>query len=160
MPLSSFSLPTLDSLIRGTLTHLQVDKDVDNASNLILGTILVESNGFELVQNKGPALSMIQMEPRTHDDIWDNYIDYRKDLREKLIKAAQILGKVSAAAMVWNLKYAICMCRIHYLRVPEPLQPTPEGQAKYWKTFYNTNLGKGSEEKYMIAWKRWKELND
>ena len=43
------------------------------AENLILGTALQESNLRYLRQlGDGPARGVYQMEPATHDDIWDN----------------------------------------------------------------------------------------
>jgi len=43
-------------------------------------------------------------------------------------------------------------CRLHYLRVPEPIPVEIEGQAKYWKDHYNTALGAGTVEYYMANW--------
>jgi hypothetical protein len=42
------------------------------------------------------------------------------------------------------------MARTHYLRCPGPIPHTIEGQAAYWKLHYNTPLGKGTEEEYMM----------
>jgi len=47
------------------------------------------------------------------------------------------------------------MCRIHYLRVPEPIPDTIQGQAAYWKMHYNTELGAGTPQEYILSWYRF-----
>ena len=54
-----------------------------------------------------------------------------------------------AEEMTGNLYYATAMCRVHYRRVKEPIPNTVIGQAQYWKRYYNTPLGKGTEENYI-----------
>ena len=48
-----------------------------------------------------------------------------------------------------NLYYAVAMCRIHYYRVSEALPNDLEGMARYWKKYYNTELGKGTVEEFI-----------
>jgi hypothetical protein len=51
----------------------------------------------------------------------------------------------------WD-RAACLMARLHYLRFPAPV---PEGlfaQAGYWKKYYNTVAGAGTEERYRDAW--------
>ncbi len=51
------------------------------AEDLVLGTALQESNLRYLRQlNDGPARGVYQMEPATHDDIWENYLAFRAEL--------------------------------------------------------------------------------
>ncbi|MHC5804382.1 hypothetical protein ACYTX7_09245, partial [Streptococcus pyogenes] len=51
------------------------------ADQLILGTIFQESRAKYLKQlGNGPALGVIQMEPNTYNDIWDNYLKYKPEL--------------------------------------------------------------------------------
>jgi hypothetical protein len=46
------------------------------------------------------------------------------------------------------------MCRLHYRRVPEPLPDAEDinGLAAYWKKYYNTKAGRGSESEFIINW--------
>lgn len=122
------------------------------AVELVLGTALQESGLRYLQQlNEGPALGLFQMEPATHDDIWNNYLKYRPELAGRL----KSLGVVAfPLAMVGNLWYGAGMCRVHYFRVKDPLpaQGDYEGQAAYWKEHYNTYLGAGTEEEYLENW--------
>ena len=113
------------------------------AEELLLGTAIQESRLVYLKQiGGGPALGLFQMEPATHDDIWDNYLDYKDTLFDKVYVLA-CRQPVDPHDMIWNLYYAAAMCRIHYYRVPEALPEAGdyEGMAKYHKQYYNTPLG-------------------
>lgn len=114
------------------------------AENLVLGTALVESRAHYLAQLGGPALGLWQMEPATERDIWQNYLAFKPELRVKVEGLLTPLVNLSG-----NLFYGAAMCRIHYLRVRDPLPAASDaaGMARYWKQFYNTPLGKGTVEK-------------
>lgn len=122
------------------------------AVELLLGTALQESNLQYLKQiGDGPAMGLFQMEPNTHDDIWENYLKYRGALAMDVAKLSHVRN---AEAMATDLLYAAAMCRVHYLRVPDPLPPVGdvEAQAAYWKDHYNTILGAGTTEEYVENW--------
>ena len=127
------------------------------AEELLLGTACQESKcGTFLKQlGGGPALGIFQMEPRTHDDLWANFISHRAQFAGKLDQL--MLGEPDAAEMVWNLRYAAAMCRIHYYRVKGPLPAAGDlqAQAAYWKRFYNTPKGAGTEAEYIANWRRF-----
>ena len=111
------------------------------AVNLLLGTAAVESNfGTYLFQKNGPALGVFQMEPATHNDIWKNYLAGRQWLIDDF-NLKKCIGR-----LIYDLRYSVAMTRIHYLRVPKLLPDHKDinGMAKYWKKYYNTNLGRGS----------------
>lgn len=119
------------------------------AEDLLLGTALVESRLFYMRQlEDGPALGFFQMEPGTHNDIWENFLRYRPKLQAKVMCVAD-----RPQDMITNLIYAAMMARLQYFRDPEPIPDTPEGQAAYWKRVFNTHKGKGSPEKYLQAWR-------
>lgn len=136
--------PVLDSL----------DLNSQAAQELLLGTAIQESGLTYLCQlGGGPALGVFQMEPATHDDIWENFLAYKPDLAHKLQGTAI---KKHAMTMVGNLWYAAGMCRIHYYRVKEALPAAGdlESQAAYWKKYYNTSQGAGTVEHYIRNWQR------
>ena len=123
-----------------------------SAVELLLGTAIQESRLRYLKQlGRGPALGVFQMEPRTHDDIWENYLRYKMPLAEKI---AHLAHERHANSLKTDLLYAAAMCRAHYLRVPAALPAAGdfEGQAAYWKEHYNTYLGAGTEEEYLENW--------
>ena len=119
------------------------------AEELLLGTALQESRLTYLKQlGSGPAVGVFQMEPNTHNDIWKNYLSYKPDLA-KLV--SNLAHRVTAQSLATDLLYAAAMTRIHYLRIPArlPAEGDWDGQACYWKKYYNTYLGAGTEDEYL-----------
>lgn len=132
-----------------------LDMYSEAASNLLLGTALTESGLTYLVQNGGPALGVYQIEPDTHDDIWANFLKYRKTLSPKVRRSGGYVG-TDHDMLIWNLKYATAIARLVYWRRPEPLPKADdaEGLAAYWKAHFNTSEGKGSVEKALPHFER------
>lgn len=133
------------------------------AENLILGTAAQESRmGHYLKQlGKGPALGIFQMEPATHNDIWQNYLAYHQDLAGRIwsyLPSAQRIP--DPQYLVWNLKYAAAMCRVHYRRVKEPLPHATDihALAEYWKRHYNTSAGRGTESEFVSNYLKYVEV--
>lgn len=147
----------LSEVIRPVLTSL--DLWTENSEKLVLGTACMESEcGMYLKQlGNGPAIGIYQMETATFNDIWTNYLDLRSNLRAKVLKFVFdfSLDTNNAKEMAGNLYYATAMCRVHYLRVPEPIPAYLAGQAAYWKKYYNTENGAGTTVQYMNAWNRF-----
>lgn len=132
-------------VIRPVLTYLGLHSVA--AEQLVLGTALTESlAGYIKQLGNGPALGLWQMEPATHDDIFNNYLAFHSDLREKVTDfATRSLVTCGARELIGNLFYGAAMCRVHYRRVREALPAAGDthGLAQYWKTYYNTALGAG-----------------
>ncbi len=59
--------------------------------------------------------------------------------------------------LVTNLAYATAMARVRYWHVSAPLPKARdiEGQAEYWKAFYNTWHGKGQPQEFVRIAKRY-----
>jgi hypothetical protein len=117
------------------------------AEDLLMGTAAQESRlGKYIAQINGPAKGIFQMEPATETDLWKYIV--RKDL-------INLVGMVSGAFgpnpmhLEGNLIYQIIIARIYYRRVKEAI---PEGlvlQAKYYKRYWNTELGKATVDQYV-----------
>lgn len=146
----------LHEVIEPTLIFLDMDSPA--ARNLLLGTIAQESHmGKYLVQlGEGPALGIAQMEPATHDDIWDNYLKYRQPIVQKLDQLL-CLGFTKHDQLKWNLAYAVAMARLHYRRVSAPLPDADDVTqlAHYWKDHYNTVFGKGTVDEFIHNYQRF-----
>jgi len=125
----------------------------ESAVELLMLTAAVESKlGTYIKQlGGGPALGIFQMEPLTEQDIHGHFLAYREGLED----IVDSFSTMQPDELEWNLAYQILMARLHYLRVPEPLpdKDDVEGLAKYWKKYYNTNLGKGTVEKAVRAYR-------
>ena len=127
------------------------------AVNLILGTAAQESQmGRYVRQVGGPALSIYQIEPKTHESLWHDYLRHKPELARR-VRRFMVGAEPSNNQLVWNLGYATIMCRVFYLRVPEPLPASDDidGMARYWKTHYNTSLGKGTVEGFIRNYVRY-----
>jgi len=140
----------------------------EEAVELLLMTCAHESNGGEYIkQIEGPALGIYQMEPSTHDDIWNNYLTSKPRLSAD---AWEQMGRTlysPKALLIGNLNYATAMARIHYWRVSEALPKKADflpqhgmdflrALAQYCKDHYNTHLGKATPEKYLSDYLRWR----
>lgn len=128
----------------------------ESAVNLLLGTCLVESGGRYLRQhNDGPALGLWQMEPATHDDIWDNFLVHRGALAGRVMLLLADEPRNKADQLRTNLLYACAMARLHYWRDPEPLPEADDamGHAKLWKRHYNSRKGRGTIGHFTEVWK-------
>tara|TARA_R110000782_G_C14819221_1_gene413884 strand:- start:31680 stop:32147 length:468 start_codon:yes stop_codon:yes gene_type:complete len=139
-------------VIRPVLRELNAHSDA--AELLLLGTAAQESR-FEYIHQLGggPALGLWQMEPATHNDIVNNYLQYRPELAAAIFRASGCAG-FAANNLLKNLSYACAMARVHYLRVREALPADLDGQAAYWKLHYNTPLGKGLVHEYVQNFKK------
>jgi hypothetical protein len=129
------------------------------AEDLVMGTAAQESHLKYVRQfNDGPARGMFQMEPATHDDIWNNWLAYKRHVSQELKDAIGFEGfRPDAERLVWDIKYGAMMCRIHYRRVSAPLPEfgDVQGYAEYWKEYYNTVLGAGTVEEFVKHWNRY-----
>ena len=120
------------------------------AEELVLGTAIVESALIYIRHHgAGPALGLWQVEPRTHDDLYTNYLSYRQELGSRLMELrspALSMGENLAT----NLMYGAAVCRLCYYRQPEALPEAGdiEGQAAFWKQHYNTPFGAGTVSEY------------
>lgn len=48
------------------------------------------------------------------------------------------------------------LCRMYYLGIKEKIPSTLEGRARYWKKYYNSELGAGTPEKYIARVRAFK----
>lgn len=128
------------------------------AENLVLGTAAQESKMGHYVHQLGggPALGIFQMEPFTHDDIWENYLDHIAPLADKVLAAGRVQS-ADSEQLVGNLRYAAAMCRIHYWRIPAGLPGADDvpALAAYWKRYYNTELGRGTPAEFIANYRKF-----
>ena len=57
--------------------------------------------------------------------------------------------------LIENDILSTCIARVHYLRRKEAIPKDLEGQARYWKQYYNTPKGKGTVEEYIRNYKKY-----
>lgn len=152
-------------VIRPVLAHLSgADApgiDTFAAVELLVGTAAQESNLRALDQitarddkTLGPALGLWQIEPATHDDVWENHLSHRPALAARVadLRAAWPSPQIQLAT---NLAYACAIARLVYYRSPVKLAAPGDiaGHAAAWKRVYNTPRGKGTPEQFVGNWR-------
>ena len=127
------------------------------AVNLILGTIFQESvigNESRLKQVGGPALGILQIEPNTHKDIWDNYLAFKPDKASFVRSVARQHTDDLDQELIANIPYAVVIARIKYWRrsFEWPADPNDiQALGKIWDTQYNANPDHGFPEDFLRA---------
>ena len=140
-------------VIRPTLKRLGLWSQ--SAENLLMGTVAQESKmGYYLHQLRGPAVGIFQIEPATHDDVWEHYLDYREELGDKI---SELTYLPTSDSLIHNLAYSTAIARIVYLRAPEALPVAEDlpGLARYWKKYYNTQAGRGTERQFINSYEEY-----
>lgn len=129
--------------------------------DLLIMTAAVESHLGEYLHQypTGPALGIYQMEPETHDDIWNSFIVYRGALKDAVLEWSINKDLVSPHPneLMGNLYYATAMARVHYWRIAEPIPTSGKVQdlAEYWDTHWNRNPDpRTGPDKAVNAWHR------
>lgn len=135
-----------------TAVTMDMDRHSDEATLAIMQIIAHESNGGKHWEQMGggPALGVIQMEPTTHDSVWDNS-DSIHLLSQKMC-VPRGLDKLRTSAM-----YNIFMARCYLLMDPDPLPKDPTSMSYYLKKYWNSEGGAANQLDYYYKWSKWRE---
>ena len=152
------------SLIESTCSILGDKYSNPEAVELVLATGIVESR-YEYIRQMGdgPARSFWQVEPTTAVDTLAHYLVHRPSLMQKCAEASLVDLKhwQNYDELVWanilekNIASGIIHCRLKYWRVPKKMPSSLEGQADYWKKYYNTEGGAGDPEHFVESVKKY-----
>jgi len=146
-----------EEVVRTTLKDFDASVPYSQAAeNLLVGTALQESRLVHLKQfGSGPALGVYQIEPETHMDLWKNFINYRQDLRDRILTRTSVIPSLEQQ-LVTSLSYATIIARLIYWRVAEPMPEAQdlEGLAKYYKKYYNTLAGKATAAEWLEKYRK------
>ncbi len=145
-----------DLVLRPVLVRLGMHSPA--AEKLLMGTFAHESTvggNTMLKQVRGPALGVFQIEPATYDDLFENFLEYRRDLRQRLRGFEAPWPADPLGQLVGNLPYACAVARLIYYRAPEALPDhgDVEALAGYWKRFYNTEQGAGTIPAWIMRYR-------
>ena len=151
------------SLVSDTCSKMGEKYASPEAVELVLATGIVESR-YEYIRQMGdgPARSFWQVAPASAVDNLMHYLKHRPDLMRKCAKASLVDVKhwQNYDELVWaeilekKIAAGIVHCRLKYWRVPKKMPSTIEGQAAYWKKYYNTEGGKGDPEHFVESAKK------
>ena len=128
----------------------------DEAMDLVMRTGAVESlyQNIEQQSENSPAVGFFQVEQATADDIWHNYLMFRKTSMLPLVE--QVTGHRFADGpwnrfqIMSNIALQVALCRLKYLRVPHPIPKSVNAQAEYWLKYYNGG-GHGTVDRFIEA---------
>ena len=158
------SINQMRSLIESTCSILGDKYSSPEAVELVLATGIVESR-YEYIRQMGdgPARSFWQVEPASAVDNLAHYLVHRSSLMQKCAEASLVDLKhwqnydeqVWADILEKNIASGIIHCRLKYWRVPKRMPNTIEGQADYWKKYYNTEGGAGDPEHFVESVKKY-----
>lgn len=126
------------------------------AEKLLLATAIHESGLRYRVQiGGGPARGLFQMERRTHDDIWDTYLRFRRVTAHNVLKVSKLSHPPDANELISNDEYACAMARVLYYRSPKPLPGLAiEELAQYWGQIYQTTNDPVKKRQFIADWRR------
>ena len=158
------SISQMKSLIEKTCSRLGNKYASSEAVNLVLATGIVESR-YEYIKQMGdgPARSFWQVEPTTAVDTLAHFLVHRSSLMQKCAEATLVDLKywqtydenVWAEILEKNIAAGIVHARLKYWRVPKKMPNSLEGQADYWKKYYNSESGAGSPEHFIELVKKY-----
>jgi len=143
----------LCEVINPTLKEMDLYSPAE--AQLLLGTAIQESLLIYRKQlESGRALSYYQIEPATHNDIWENYLKYKPELAAKLIKLMSSPDADKLHELQYNDRYATGIARVYYLRKRKstPSLNDISAIAGFWKDNYNTEGGKGKRKQFIEKW--------
>lgn len=151
-----------DLIIRPTHKYMGGNYESKESNFLSLCTAAIESDcGYYIKQINGIALGIWQMEPATHDDIWQNCDALKTEFGQIIRNLAPIYSKLSDDDLIDAPKYACAMARLKYSMDPNPLPKiTGDNNADsrafydYYKRVYNTELGSSTFDKWALALKK------
>lgn len=130
----------------------------ESAINLIMGTGIAESRLSALRQiGGGPAGGLLQIEPPTFDDVYCRYL--QQESKAELLRAIRFFMNEEEpyVQVIGCMKFAVLIARVRYWMVEEklPNHDDVDGLAYYYKKYYNTYEGKGSEAKFKTGYQRY-----
>ena len=154
----------IKSLIQSTCEGMG-DKFASEDAITFIHEIGAVESGYKYLRQlgDGPARSFWQVEPLSAIDNLEHYLKHRKSLMGECAEASLVdlkhwqnnNDKLWADILEKNISAAIVHCRLKLWRIPKSLPNTLEGRAKQWKKYYNTEQGKGTEEKYIDTVKEY-----
>ena len=146
------------TVVKDTLEDMGAKYAGQYAMLLVYRTGLVESKYKYIMQKGGDniARGFWQCEPWVAVSLCNDYLKYREPLMKKVADICYLDWKYFTnpkeedwrQILTTNLTAGIVACRLHYWRVPKPMPKTLDEQAEYWKRWYNTSKGAGTEEHF------------
>jgi len=138
----------LRDLITRTLKEIPHSYSEDAVELLMMIAAHESKLGTYLKQVNGPALGIFQMEPDTHDDVWEN--------GDSCEVNASYFGYVwecdaTSDRLEYDIRYQVFMARQKLFMISDPLpfRENIRAMGDYCKKYWNTKKGKARPECYI-----------
>lgn len=134
-----------------------------NAVNLLLGTAAQESQLGHFIVQQGigfnGGIGIYQMQKAAYNNIWDRQISNNIALKMRIRLLLGYDIRPVAERMASDLLLATAMARLYYHQITMSLPEHNDipGLAAYWKKWYNTVLGKGTEQEFVDNYAKYIE---
>ena len=127
----------------------------DHAVELLFMTAAHETKlGWRLVQTRGPARGIFQMEPKTERYILDRLRLKHPMLHDRVMAAAG--WSWNSSLLTENIDYQIAMARVYYFLRSREVPKASHSMAEAAKRHWNTKHGKAKASDYLIAYHRYR----
>ena len=120
----------------------------NTAVHMIIETAVAET-GLGRIEDKtdGAGMGITQFDKIPFNDIRNRSIKLRPIILKEL---GVDISKVDWDDLRYNIFLSLLFARLLYWLKGEPIPQTIEERAAYWKLHYNTKLGKGTVEHYLM----------
>jgi len=120
----------------------------NTAVHMIIETAVAET-GLGRIEDKtdGAGMGITQFDKIPFSDIRDRSIKLRPIILKEL---GVDISKVDWDDLRYNIFLSLLFARLLYWLKGEPIPKNIEERAAYWKLHYNTKLGKGTPEHYLM----------
>lgn len=127
------------------------------ANPLLLRRNLLEISAVEsafgtadYAKNRGYGYGIWQFDKVAFNDIKNKIIQFQSG--KFMLLCGRDIKSVTYEMLQNHALIACFFARTYlYYKIPEPIGATLEDRARQWKTYYNTDLGKGTIAQYIIA---------
>lgn len=132
-----------------------------SAVNLLIGTAAQETNmGTYLIQKQiglRGGIGIYQQSAASHVAIWERMVKPDAAMRAKISLYLGYSGMPQASRLATDLALATIMARLYYYAINVALPDANDlpGLAKYYKRYWNTEMGKATEEQFIDNYKRY-----
>lgn len=139
----------INYLIRPALDGMGPNYSQPGAGVLLLSTLAQESHcGQYLHQVSGPALGIYQIEPGTHDLVWN--------WARECVPVQVPHEQPADDRLIWDLRYATVIARLLYASWGDPPpEPTVHACWSDYKPKYNSHLGAATFEQFERNWRQY-----
>ena len=127
----------------------------ENAKKLLLETAAAETGLGEAIDKTWwTGIGLMQFDEIGFVDVQQRTPDH---IKRKVMECFGIdVDRAAHTDLRWSPLLSLVFARLKYRLVPSAIPDTLEGRARYWKKWYNSELGAGTPEHYIRSAKKYR----